>query len=136
MGVSHWFHDGDRMGARTERTTDGRLGHIPLDNVVLGDAGLAQGVDGAGAAPAKGADDDDAGHTAGLPGAVLDRLLDVGDQRILVGIAGHAGEGLAVVELPGPDLESERGARKAGMEAKGLTGRLARAEEGPVRRGD
>lgn len=124
------------MGARTERTTDGRLGHIPLDNVVLGDAGLAQGVDGAGAAPAKGADDDDAGHTAGLLGAVLDRLLDVGDQRILVGIAGHAGEGLAVVELPGPDLESERGARKAGMEAKGLIGRLAGAEEGPVRKGD
>ena len=56
---------------------------------------------------------------AGLLGAVLNRLLDVLDQGSLVGIAGHAGEGLGVVQLPGPDLESQSGTRGTSVEAKG-----------------
>ena len=38
-----------------------------------------------------------------------------------------------MAELPGPDLESERGACEAGVEAKGLIGGLAGAEGGPRR---
>lgn len=103
----------------TERTALGSLCHIPVENVLVGDAGLLESADGTGAATATGTDDNHAGQTAGLRNTLLDSLLDVGDQSILVGVALNAGEGLAVVELPSPHLEGKSGTGETGVEAEG-----------------
>jgi len=71
----------------TERAAGGRLLHIPLENVVLRDARLAEGGDGSGAASAESANDDDPRHPSGLLGALLDSGLDVCNQRILIRVA-------------------------------------------------
>lgn len=109
-------------GRRTEWTALGGLRHIPLEDVLLRHAGLAQSVDGAGPAAAEGADDNDARQTPSLLGTLAERLLDVGDQGILVGIALNAGEGLAVVQLPGPDFQGKSSTGETGVEAKRLGG--------------
>lgn len=102
----------------TERTALRSLGHIPVENVLIGDAGLLESADGTGAASATGTNDDHAGKTAGRLNTLLDSLLDVGNQSILVGVALDAGEGLAVVELPSPHLEGKGGTGETSMEAE------------------
>jgi len=61
----------------TEGTTLGGLSHIPLEDVLIRDAGLLEGSDGTGAAAAESANDDDAGHAAGLLDTLVESGLDV-----------------------------------------------------------
>ncbi|KAL1837227.1 hypothetical protein VTJ49DRAFT_4109 [Mycothermus thermophilus] len=106
---------------RTERPALGSLSHIPLEDILLGHAGLAEGIHGARAATAEGTNNNNPRLTAGLLGAGLQGLLDISDERGLVGVALDAGERLvsAVLELPGPGLEGERSAGETGVVAEG-----------------
>ncbi len=72
---------------RTKRTAFGSLSHVPLENLVIGDAGLLKGGDSAGAATAEGTDDDDLGHPSSLLDTLLNSSLDVGDQSGLIWVA-------------------------------------------------
>src|SRR3954451_25371985 len=92
---------------RTERTANGCLCHIPLQDVVLGHTRLAEGGHGSRTASAEGANYNHPGQAASLLGTVLDSSLDISNQSILVGVARDTREGLVVVQLPCPDLKSE-----------------------------
>lgn len=61
-------------------------------------------VDSTTAATTESTNDQDARVVAGLGLALFDSLLHIGNEEMLILIAGDAGEGLilAVVELPGP----------------------------------
>ena len=52
-------HEDVALGDLLERAALGRLGHIPLEDVLVRDAGLQGHVDGAATTPTKGTDDDD-----------------------------------------------------------------------------
>ena len=96
------------------------LGHIPLQNVLVRDTGLQGHVDSSATAPTQRANDNDPGQTACLSLALAEILLDVRDQRILVRVALHSGQGLAGVgQLPGPVLQGQGGAAEAGGVSEG-----------------
>jgi hypothetical protein len=93
---------------------------IPLGNVLLRDTGAAAHLDGAGAAAAKGANDEHARQLAGLGLALGDALLDGGQEVGLVGVALDGRQELAgVVQLPRPVLQGEGRAGEAGAPAEG-----------------
>lgn len=99
-----------------ERTTGRRLLHIPLDDILLGNTRLDTHVHRATTAAAQSANNDDARHSASLVLALGKGLLDVGHQGVLVGVALHAGKGLArVEELVSPVLDGEGSAGKTCM---------------------
>ena len=113
-------HENIALGDLLERTALGRLGHIPLQDVLVGDAGLQGHVYGAATTPTQRADDNDPGQAAGLGLALGKVLLDIGDQGVLVGVALDAGQGLAGVgQLPGPVLQGQGGAAEAGGVSEG-----------------
>ena len=74
-------------------------------------------VDGTTTATTKGTNDEDARVVTGLGLTLLDSLLDVGNQEVLVFIAGDARKRLvlAVGELPGPGAESQSGTSETGV---------------------
>jgi hypothetical protein len=106
-----------------EETTDGSLCHIPLEDVILGHSRLTEGGHSSRTASPKGANDNHPGRTASLLRAVLDSSIDISNQSILVGVACNAREGLAVVQLPCPDLESKSCTSEASVVAKCLKSR-------------
>jgi len=105
---------------RTEGTTDGGLCHIPLDDVVFRHTRLAEGGHRPRTASTKGTNDNHSRQTASLLGAVFNRSLDISNQSILVGVARNAWEGLAVVQLPCPDLKREGSTGESSVESKRL----------------
>lgn len=113
--VTYWL-----IWARTEGTTGSGLSHIPLENLLLWDSSLLESSNSSGAAPAEGTNDDHLWHTAGLLGTLIESGLDMSNQGILVGIALDTREGLVVVQLPGPDLDSKGCSSKASVESKRL----------------
>ena len=96
-------------------THDGTEDQLTYDDVL--EAGTEAKVDGTTTATTKSTDDEDARVVAGLGLALLDGLLDVGNQKILVLIAGDARKRLvlAVSELPGPGAESQGGTSETGV---------------------
>lgn len=110
------------LGDLREGPALGRLRHVPLEDLLRGQAGLEAQVDGAAAAAAQGADDDDAGESAGLLLTCGQVLLDVGDQRVLVRVALDSRQRLRaarVRQLPRPVLERERAAAEPGLVPEG-----------------
>lgn len=92
---------------------------VPFEDLAIRDASLEAHVDSAAAAAAEGTDDDDAGQAAGLLLARLDVLLDVGDQRVLVRVAGHLWQGhTGVGQLPCPVLERKSATAETCVEPK------------------
>ena len=96
----------------------GGLLDVPLDDVLETSANAE--VDGTTAATTKSTDDEDARVVASLCLALLDGLLHIIDEQVLVLVARDTGERLvlAVLELPGPGKESERGAGEASVVAE------------------
>lgn len=96
----------------------GGLLDVPLDDVF--EAGADAKVDGSATAATESADDEDARVVASLSLAFLNRLLDVVNEKMLVLVAGHAGQRLilAVLELPGPGQECQGGAGETGVVAE------------------
>ena len=108
------------LGDLIEGTALGGLSHVPLEDLLLGHAGLEGHVDGTAAAASQGADDDDTGQAAGLLLAGGKVPLDVGHELGLVGVARDGGQRLAGVrQLPGPVLEGQRAAAEAGRVTEG-----------------
>lgn len=106
---------------RTERTTGTGLIDIPLEDLLLGDTSLAECIDGSGATATLGSNDDDLGHASGLLSTLVEGGLHISYKSILIGIALDTREGFGVVQLPGPDLESQGGSSKTSVEAKSLS---------------
>lgn len=117
------------LGDLLEGPALGRFRHIPLEDLLRGQARLKAQVHGAATAAAQRADDDDARQAAGLLLARRQVLLDVRDQRVLVRVALDAGERLParVRQLPRPVLERERAAAESRLVPEG--------RDSPPRRG-
>lgn len=92
------------------------LGHIPLEDLLIGDSSLQTHINGAASAASQGADDDNAGQTPSLGARLLKLGLDFRYQGGFAGVALDAGQGLAGVVrlLPGPVLERQGAAVEAG----------------------
>lgn len=102
-----------------ERPTLSRLSHIPLHDIILRDARTPAQLHGTRSTPSQRSNNQDAWLAACLRRALRDGLLDIGNERGLVGVGGDAWEGLGVGELPGPVLEGESSTGETGVEAVG-----------------
>jgi hypothetical protein len=99
--------------------TLGGLGHVPLQDFVLGHTSLAEGRHRAVAAAAQGTYHDHLRQPSGLGCTFLECLLDIGNERVLVRVGRDARERLVgVSQLPRPNLQGQRGTSKACVEAE------------------
>lgn len=102
------------LGDLGERSALGRLGHIVLENLAVGDACLEAHVHSTAATATEGTNDNDAWQAAGLLLSSLDVLLDVDHKRVFVRVAGHLRQGHAGVgQLPCPVLERQSATAEA-----------------------
>lgn len=121
-----------------ERSTLGRLSHIPLDDVLFRHTSLSAQINSTLSASAKSTDHQNLWLATNLGCAHGNGLLDVGDQSGLGRVCGDAWERGVVGELPSPVLECESGTGEAGVETVGcyaaprLVDKEFEVEEGAV----
>lgn len=104
-----------------ERAALGRLRHVPLDDLLVWDAGLLAQVDRTSAAAAEGPDDKDRRLAPGYLLAIGQLSPDVVEQKVLVGVAGHPWHSFrrGVLQLMRPRLDGQSSTGIACMVSKG-----------------